>query len=80
MKKIRAKDLAWGDRFLAHGSLWTVTDISPEWIVARKHGPESTALGSKGYGYIGDQICSFKPGEKVVFVPVVWPMDLKIFA
>jgi len=69
MKKLQVNELTWGDRFRAYGSLWTVTDLSPEWIVARKHGKESTALGPKGYGYYGDAMCSFKPTEKVVFVP-----------
>ena len=54
MKKVRVKELTWGDRFISSGLLWTVVGMTPavntkvEWIIARKHGRESTALGDKG--------------------------------
>lgn len=53
-----------GDRFAVHGSLWT--RLSPS--TARKHGNESVALGQRGYGYIGDTICSFEADDVVEFV------------
>lgn len=53
-----------GDRFKAHGALWT-------WIgdgCARRHCSESIDLGERGYGYIGDAVCSFDSRDVVRFV------------
>ena len=67
VEEIRFCDLTEGDRFTAHGALWTKT--GPE--TARKHDKEGINLGRRGYGYVGDSICSFGNDDPVVFVPVV---------
>lgn len=54
-----------GDRFTAHGSLWTRLDHR----TARQHRPESIELGERGAGFLADTICSFEPDEQVEFVP-----------
>lgn len=64
---IKFRELTSGDRFYAYGSLWT--RIQPG--TARRHGPESIALKERGYGYIGDGICSFEEDELVKFIPPV---------
>ena len=58
-------DLWVGDRFNAHGSMWT--KLGHE--TARQHSPRAVELGLRGYGYIGDTICSFEPENAVEFVP-----------
>jgi hypothetical protein len=65
-EEIRFRDLMEGDRFTAHGTLWT--KLGP--VTARKHGQAGIELGLKGYGYVGDSICSFGKEDSVVFVPV----------
>lgn len=57
-----------GDRFRrsGKGDLWTKIDPG----TARRHSNESRALGGRGYGYIGDGICSFERDDEVDFVPV----------
>jgi hypothetical protein len=67
-RKVSVKALLWGDRFLYKGHLWTVISMDPEWVQARKHDNASVALGDRGYGY-HDHVCSFKPSQKVEFVP-----------
>lgn len=59
-------DLEPGDRFSAFGALWTKLSAT----TARKHSPDSRALGDRGYGYIGDSHCSFMRDGAVVFEPV----------
>lgn len=59
-------DLTSGDRFTAYGALWT--KLSPS--TARKHSTDSLALGAKGYGYVGDSLCTFEQTDLVEFVPV----------
>lgn len=59
-------DLTGGDRFMAYGSLWTKLGHD----TARKHSKESRMLGERGYGYIGDSLCSFERTDEVEFVPV----------
>jgi hypothetical protein len=62
-------DLRVGDRFLAYGSLWTyLGNDGRDNLTARKHSPESINLAARGYGYIGDTICSFERSERVEFV------------
>jgi hypothetical protein len=74
---VRIRQLWVGDRFEVYDSLWTYTGASGDgiWATARKHSPESIALGEKGYGYIGDAICSFRLSYWVRFVPVSNPND-----
>lgn len=68
---MKISELWVGDRFRAHGSLWTsLGRDGTGTITARKHSPESQALGARGYGYIGDTICSFEDGEEVEFLAV----------
>ncbi len=59
-------DLVPGDRFIAFGKLWTKIDVD----TARGHSTASIDLEAKGYGYIGDVICSFDKRDKVEFKPV----------
>lgn len=63
---LKFKDLWVGDRFRCGESLWTCLDHR----TARRHCDEGTALAERGYGYIGDAICSFEPDDAVEFVPV----------
>lgn len=74
-RMVRIRQLWVGDRFEVYGSLWTYTGASGDgiWATARKHSPESIALGEKGYGYIGDAVCSFRLSYWVRFVPVSNP-------
>lgn len=58
-----------GDRFYAYDKLWTYLGEH----TARNHRKESIQLGERGYGYIGDTICSFEPDELVRFVPPQLP-------
>ena len=58
-------DLWVGDRFNAHGSMWTKLGHD----TARQHSERAIALRDRGYGYIGDTICSFEPENAVEFVP-----------
>lgn len=62
---MRFSELASGDRFTSGNTLWTKLD--PD--TARRHGSDSLRLGSKGYGYHGDAICTFERGDAVSFVP-----------
>ena len=62
---LRFDQLCTGDRFMLGAHLWT--KIGPE--VARQHGQEGLALGERGYGYIGDHICTFLKSDAVQFVP-----------
>jgi hypothetical protein len=64
-------DLWVGDRFNAYGELWTKQGHD----AARQHSKESIALGARGYGYIGDTICSFEPEDAVEFVPPAAPVQ-----
>lgn len=64
---MKIKDLWVGDRFRAHGSLWTYVGEG----TARKHSAASIALGAQGHGYIGDTVCGFEPDEEVAFIPPV---------
>lgn len=67
MTKIEFKELWIADRFkLSNGSLWTKVGND----TARQHSKESINLKERGYGYLGDAICSFEPEDKVEFVPV----------
>jgi hypothetical protein len=61
---VRFDQLTAGDRFEALGRLWTKIDCD----VARKHSEASLMRGAKGYGYIGDSLCSFDPQDVVSFV------------
>lgn len=55
-----------GDRFeQGDGIVWT--KISRD--TARRHGLESVALRERGYGYIGDALCSFEEIDPVFFLP-----------
>jgi len=55
-----------GDRFLYETvTLWTKLDGE----TARKHSDQSQALGTEGYGYNGDTICTFDRHEQVTFIP-----------
>ncbi len=65
MNSVKFGDLWVGDRFVAYGSLWTCIDRE----TARKHGSESINLLERGYGYVGDTLCSFEPNSMVNFVP-----------
>jgi hypothetical protein len=53
-----------GDRFMAHGQMWTRLDES----TARQHCERSIALGDSGLAYIGDAVCSFERDDEVEFV------------
>jgi len=71
--KLTFQDLWLGDRFIMRypendgkPSLWTKTDITR----ARKHSEASQKLADRGYGYIGDNNCSFEMTDLVEFVPV----------
>lgn len=64
---IKFEELTVGDRFNALNTIWTKLSAT----TARKHSTTSIELGSKGYGYIGDSICSFELEERVEFLPVV---------
>lgn len=50
---------------MASRRLWT--KLSAE--TARAHSSEALALGIRGYGHVGDPVCSFEPADSVVFVP-----------
>ena len=65
---MRFDQLCSGDRFSRSGKddLWTKIDPN----TARHHSNESRSLRERGYGYIGDGICSFERDEEVEFVPV----------
>lgn len=54
-----------GDRFRSGGTLWTLLEPG----IARRHSAGSVALGSRGWGYLGDSVCSFELGTRVEFVP-----------
>jgi hypothetical protein len=63
---MRFGDLWSGDRFICYETLWTKIDRE----YARKHSVGSISLGSRGYGYTGDTICSFDQDDLVdEFVP-----------
>ena len=64
--RLRFDELFIGDRFVFVNTLWTKVD--PD--AARKHSKSSIALAAKGFGYVGDTICSFERNDKVDFVPV----------
>lgn len=68
--QVKISQLWVGDRFAALDSLWTYLGQN----TARKHSPESQKLAERGYGYLGDTICSFKPTDRVVFLP---PLERK---
>jgi hypothetical protein len=72
MKKltlIEVEQMWVGDRFRAHGSVWTYLGATDEkYATARKHSPESIALNDRGHGYFGDTICTFERKERVEFV------------
>ncbi len=63
MSKTTFNDLWVGDRFTAANGLWTKLDHR----TARRHSPESIALGERGLGYVGDTICSFDKTDEVIF-------------
>lgn len=65
MDNVTFGDLAPGDRFKAHGTLWT--KLSHE--TARRHTPDSRELEECGWGYHGDPVCSFRLGEQIAFIP-----------
>lgn len=54
-----------GDRFTADGNLWTKLGHD----TARQHSESGINLGDKGFGYIGDSVCSFDKEDAVTFVP-----------
>lgn len=64
--EVKFSDLWVGDRFYSGKNLWTKLDHR----TARQHSKQSISLREKGYGYIGDTICSFEPEDKVNFAPV----------
>lgn len=66
MKKLIPFNSLWvGDRFRAHGNLWTYLGSG----TARQHSRHSIQLHHSGHGYTSDTICSFEPNEQVEFVP-----------
>jgi hypothetical protein len=73
--KVIVQDLWVGDRFVAHGSLWTYLgpDGDGKTATARKHSMGCLRLREKSYGYIGDVICSFALSDEVIFQPVLMP-------
>lgn len=58
------KTLYVGDRFVAHGSLWTKIDVH----TARQHSEHSIRMGAAGYGHRLDSICTFEADKEVQFV------------
>ena len=67
MKTINFEELWIGDRFkLSDESIWTKIGVD----TARGHSKESIKLKDRGYGYIGDSICSFELTDKIEFIPV----------
>lgn len=63
-------ELTAGDRFKAHGAVWTKLSGGRSEGIARKHGEASCQLGLQGFGYIGDSVCSFDSTDPVEFLPV----------
>jgi hypothetical protein len=57
-------DLWVGDRFLAFDAIWTKLDIE----YARHHTDVSLRLEARGYGYIGDSVCTFENNVPVQFL------------
>lgn len=64
--QVKFEQLWVGDRFRACDSLWTCIGGGR----ARKHSDSSIKLGTRGFGYIGDTVCSFEANDLVEFVPV----------
>lgn len=62
---MRFEELTPGDRFKAHGSLWTKLDAT----TARRHSDVSILLGTNGYSCI-DPSCSFSANDEVAFAAV----------
>lgn len=62
---VRFDALTAGDRFTAVGALWTKLHGQ----AARKHSAASRGLQERGYGHLGDPVCSFEPEDLVEFVP-----------
>jgi hypothetical protein len=61
-------DLWVGDRFFLEGSpLVPWTKLGPD--TAREHSLPSIALAERGFGYLGDTICSFDRDDPVKFQP-----------
>lgn len=55
-----------GDRFdQGDGMLWTKVSHN----TARQHSLKSVSLHEKGYGYVGDTVCSFEEIDPVFFIP-----------
>lgn len=62
---VAIRELWAGDRFRAHGFLWTYLGSG----TARQHGSASVNLKERGFGYQGDVICQFQHNERVEFIP-----------
>lgn len=69
MSKTTFGELWLGDRFRREGDANTVWTKVGEGV-ARRHSTESTGLGARGFGYMGDTCCAFDSNDEVTFEPV----------